>query len=391
MKKLRTKSDLAIHGAPPAFESPLHVGRPNIGDRNRFLELASEVLDRAWLTNNGPLVQELEARLARVLEVRHCIAMCNGTVALETAIRATGLRGEVIVPSYTFIATAHALHWHGLTPVFADIDLHTHSLDPESVRSKITARTSAILGVHLWGRPAAHAELERIASEHGLALLYDAAHAFGSTLDSRPVGRLGRCEVFSFHATKYFSCGEGGAVTTNDDQLAEKIRLMRNFGFAGFDNVVHPGTNAKMPEMSAALGLSNLDSLDRILDWNRRNFELYAEALSGLPGISLFEPPPSERSNYQYVVVETHEDCTASRDELLATLHAENVLARRYFWPGCHRMLPYRESDPGAAEHLSRTEVVAGRVIVLPTGLAISEEEIRIVASILEIALSRRR
>ena len=256
IKPINSKADLAINGARPATSDPLHVGRPNIGDRVDFLHRLEGILDRQWLTNNGPLVQELEARIAAHLGVRHCIAMCNGTIALEIAIRALGLTGEVIVPSWTFIATAHALHWQEITPVFADIDPTTHNLDPAAVRRMITPRTSGIIGVHLWGRPAPIRELQAIADERGLKLLFDAAHAFGCSYEGQMIGRFGTCEVLSFHATKCFNCFEGGAIVTNDDALMEKVRLMRNFGFAGYDNVIHPGTNGKLTEVCAAMGLS---------------------------------------------------------------------------------------------------------------------------------------
>jgi dTDP-4-amino-4,6-dideoxygalactose transaminase len=244
-KSIRTKADLAINGAPPAFDEPLHVGRPNIGNREAFLRNVERTLDNQWLTNNGPLVQEFEQRIAQRLGVRHCIAMCNGTIALEIAIRALGMTGEVIVPSWTFVATAHALHWQGITPVFADIDPATHNLDPDAVRRMITPRTTGIIGVHLWGRAAPVDQLQAIADEHGLKLMFDAAHAFGSTYKSRSIGRFGACEVLSFHATKAFNTMEGGAVVTNDDELAEAMRLMRNFGFKGYDNVIHPGPTAR--------------------------------------------------------------------------------------------------------------------------------------------------
>ena len=179
MKHIRLPRDLAINGAPPAFEQTLHVGRPNIGDREAFMKYAGEIFDRRWLTNDGPLVQEFERRVADYHGVGHCIAMCNGTIALEIAIRALDLEGEVIIPSYTFIATAHALHWQAITPVFADIDPATHTLDPEAVRSMITPRTTGIIGVHLWGRPELIEALQGVTDKYGLKLMFDAAHAFG--------------------------------------------------------------------------------------------------------------------------------------------------------------------------------------------------------------------
>lgn len=384
-KRISSKADLAINGARPAFAQPLHVGRPNIGDRSRFLASVDLMLDSHWLTNNGPLVQELERRIAAELGVRHCVAMCNGTIALEIAIRALGLSGEVIVPSWTFIATAHALHWQGITPVFADIDPATHNLDPAAVRRMITPRTSGIIGVHVWGRPAPVAALQSLADEHGLELMFDAAHAFGCRLGDRKIGNFGRCEVLSFHATKVFNTFEGGAVVTNDDELAETMRLMRNFGFAGYDNVIHPGTNGKMPEVNAAMGLVNLDSLPQFIESNRSGHAAYAATLDGVPGIRLIDYDRATEPNFQYVVIEVGPECRASRDEIIGALQAENILARKYFWPGCHGMRPYRDLFPHARLVLPHTELVAGRVIVLPNGAAVSDNVVSVVTDVIRI------
>lgn len=382
MKKIDSLNDLAINGAPPAFAEPVHVGRPNIAGREAFAGLVEEMFGSRWLTNDGPLVRAFEQQVADYLGVAHCVAMCNGTIALEIAIRALGMDGEVIVPSYTFIATAHALHWQGITPVFADIDPVTHNLDPNAVRRMITPRTSGIIGVHLWGRPAPVEALEEIAEEHRLKLIFDAAHAFGCNYNGRKIGGLGHAEVLSFHATKFFNTFEGGAVVTNDDALAKKMKLMRNFGFSGIDNVVHPGTNGKMTEICAAMGLANFEHIDTVVDVNRRNYKTYREALAGISGISLLEQD-TEGGNCQYVVIEVAPGCPAIRDDIIAALHAENVLARRYFWPGCHRMKPYRDLFPHAGLLLPCTEEVADRVIVLPTGMTISTSDIMTVASII--------
>ena len=375
--------DLAVFGGEPSFAAPLHVGRPIIRDQARFSELVEGVLERRWLTNDGPLVRELEERVAAHVGVRHCVATCNGTVALEIAIRALGLTGEVIVPSYTFIATAHSLHWQGLKPVFVDIDPRTHTLDPEAVQRAITPQTSGILGVHLWGRAAPVDELQSIADEHGLTLLFDAAHAFSSTHRQRKIGRFGRAEVFSFHATKFFHSLEGGAIVTDDDDLAETMRLMRNFGFANEDEVVHPGTNGKMTEVCAAMGLANLPHVDEVRETNRENHAAYTKALAEVPGVEVMQYDEAENNNYQYVVLEVDSRVAPSRDDLLQTLRAENVLARRYFWPGCHQMMPYRELYPEAASTLKQTQAVADRVLVLPTGDSVSGDDIEVIADIL--------
>src|SRR4051794_14306014 len=215
-------SHLAALGGSPVFNAPVYVGRPNIGNRERLLERINDMLDRRWLSNNGPYVQEFERKVAEYLGVRHCIAMCNGTVALEIAIRATGLRGEVIVPSFTFIATAHALQWQEITPVFCDIDPRTHLIDPAQLQRLITPRTTGIIGVHTWGQPCDIEALTQIAERRGLTLLFDASHAFGCSYNGKMVGGFGAAEVFSFHATKFFNTFEGGAIVTNNDDLATK-------------------------------------------------------------------------------------------------------------------------------------------------------------------------
>jgi dTDP-4-amino-4,6-dideoxygalactose transaminase len=388
MKTITTVKDLAIHGAEPAFNLPLHVGRPNIGSRDAFLKYADDIFERCWLSNNGPLVQAFEQRVADYHHVKHCVAMCNGTIALEIAIRALGLSGEVIVPSYTFIATAHALHWQAITPVFADIDPDTHALDPESVRRMITPRTSGIIGVHLWGRSADVEALQAIADESGLKLMFDAAHAFACSHRGRMIGNFGACEVFSFHATKFFNTFEGGAVVTNDDELAEAMRLMRNFGFSGLDNVIYPGTNGKMIEIAAAMGLVNFDAIDAFIEANRRNYYAYQQELTDLPGIRLLPFDETERNNYQYVVIEVGADCPVGRDRIIDALRAENILARKYFWPGCHNMQPYRALYPHAGLLLANTRQVADRVAVLPTGTTVNEDTIRTVASVLRVLIA---
>ena len=385
LKTIRNKADLAIHGAPPAFAEPMHVGRPNIGNREAFLARVGQILDNQWLTNNGPMVQEFEQRIAQYLGVKHCVAMCNGTIALEIAIRALNLKGEVIVPSWTFIATAHALYWQDITPVFADIDPRTHNLDPAAVRRMITPRTSGIIGVHLWGRAAPVDELQAIADEHKLKLLFDAAHAFGSTYKGRTIGHFGACEVLSFHATKAFNTMEGGAVVTNDGALAGALRLMRNFGFHGYDNVIHPGTNGKMVEVCAAMGLTNLDMLDDVFATNRRNHAAYKAALSDVPGIHVLDYDANERNSHHYIVVEVDERCAATRDQIISALRAENILARKYFWPGCHKMKPYRDLFPHAGMMLRNTEKLAQKIVVLPNGHSIDDGAIDTIGNILSV------
>jgi dTDP-4-amino-4,6-dideoxygalactose transaminase len=379
--------DLALFGGAAAFDQPLHVGRPNLGDRRRLHERLDDILDRRWLTNDGPFVRAFEAKVAELAEVEHCVAISNGTLALEIAIRALGLTGEMIVPSYTFVATAHALEWQGIKPVFCDIDPSTHNLDPRSVEEHITPRATGIVGVHLWGRPCDVESLQALADARGLALVFDAAHALGCSHQGRMVGTFGRAEVFSFHATKFVNSGEGGAVATNDAALAARVRSMRNFGFAGYDRVVELGTNGKMSELAAAMGLTSLESFEQCVEHNRRNHQLYRESLAGIMGLSLAGYDESERSNYQYVVVEvTASEAGLNRDQLVELLWAENVLARRYFYPGCHRMEPYRSRQPAAV--LPATDDLAARVLLLPTGSEVGPDEIARIGGVLRCAVA---
>jgi dTDP-4-amino-4,6-dideoxygalactose transaminase len=392
---LSTMTQLALLGSKPTFAEPLHVGRPNIGDRERFLARVNDILDTRWLTNDGPLVQEFERRVAEFVNVRHCVAICNATIALEIAIRALEMKGEVILPSYTFVATAHALQWQEITPVFADVDPRTHTLDPAQIEGLITPRTTGIIGVHLWGRACDTERLEAIAERNRLKLIYDAAHAFGCSRNGRIIGGFGNCEIFSFHATKFVNSFEGGAVVTNDDVLAEKVRLMRNFGFSDYDSVIYLGINGKMTEVCAAMGLTSMEALYEIVATNRRNYEAYREGLSGLPGISLIEYDGNERNNYQYIVVTVRpSEARLDRDELVDVLHRENVLARKYFWPGCHRMEPFRSLYPNAYLVLPQTERLAAQIMLLPTGQAVSEGDVEkicgIIWSAVELAESVR-
>jgi dTDP-4-amino-4,6-dideoxygalactose transaminase len=380
-------TSFAILGGPPAFAEPAHVGRPNIGDRDRLMERLAGVIDGRWLTNDGPLVHELERAVADVVGVPHCIAMCNGTVALEIAIRAAGLTGEVIVPSFTFVATAHALQWQEITPVFCDVDPRTHNIDPARVEELITPRTTGILAVHLWGRPAPVDELAEIAARHGLRLLFDAAHALGCSHGGQTIGAFGTAEVLSFHATKVVNSFEGGAIVTADDDFAEVVRLMRNHGFADYDEVSHVGTNGKMTEVAAAMGLTSLESRDDFVEANRRNHEAYRAGLEGVEGVELIAYDEAELCNWQYAVIEVDESAPLSRDELQRVLWAENVLARRYFYPGCHRMEPYRTLFPDAGEHLPETERLAERILALPTGTAMEPAAVTTVADLIRRAM----
>lgn len=380
--------DLAIFGGEPAFSEKLHIGRPNIGDREKLMSRFNDLLDRRWLTNDGPFVHELEQRIADFVGVEHCIVMCNATIGLEITIRALGMTGEVILPAFTFIATAHALQWQEITPVFCDVDPLTHNIDPSRVIDLLTPRTSGIIGVHVWGRVCDVDALSQIAQAHRLKLLFDAAHAFACSHRGRMVGSFGDAEVFSFHATKFLNSFEGGAVVTDNDELAARIRLMKNFGFVNYDDVRYIGTNGKMSEISAAMGLTSLESMELFIERNHENYRCYRELLRSLPGVEVIQHDEREKNNYQYVVLEIDAQAAGmDRDRLVWILHAENVLARRYFYPGCHQMEPYRTLYPDARLVLPNTERLVERVMTLPNGTAVGPSEIDAIAQLLKMIL----
>jgi len=384
-----TPETLAIFGGKPAFHEKLHVGAPNIGKREDFLRRVNQILDSRWFTNNGDYVQEFERKISEITGSKHCIATCNGTIALELAIRALGMSGQVIIPSMTFIATAHALCWQGITPIFCDIETDGFCLDPKRIEELITPSTTGIIGVHLFGHPCDVDGLAAVAEHHNLRILYDASHAFGCSKGRKMVGGFGNAEVFSFHATKFVNAFEGGAVVTNDDELAQKIRLMKNFGFAGYDEVIYIGTNGKMSEISAAMGLTNLESIDEIIDHNYQNYKEYQGELKDIAGIRLIPYDQSEKCNYQYIVIEVDEkDFQLKRDELMQILWAENVMARRYFYPGCHGMEPYKAVFPNAELSLPRTEELCKRVLCLPTGSVINSDHISCISQLIRTIMS---
>lgn len=388
----RQLGDLVLFGGTPLFEELRHVGRPNIGDRDRFLQRVGDMFDRRWLTNNGPNVVEFEERIAAFTGVPHVVSVCNATIGLELVFRALGLQGEVIVPSFTFVATAHALNWLGIEPVFCDVDPITHTIDPSEVEKLITPRTTAIVGVHTWGRICDTAALADVAGRHGLRLVFDAAHAFACGRDGVMAGSFGDAEVFSFHATKFLNSFEGGAIATRDPVLADRLRKMRNFGFAWLDNVTSAGTNGKMTEVSAAMGITSLESIDEFIAVNKRNYDQYAEEIASIDGLTLYEFPSADRTNYQYIVLEVDESKAGlSRDAIVEIMFSEGVMARRYFFPGVHKMEPYGSSGLDISPRLPVTNALVKRVFQLPTGTAMSPSDISATTGLLRFIIEKHR
>ncbi|HMP08563.1 MAG TPA: DegT/DnrJ/EryC1/StrS family aminotransferase, partial [Lacipirellulaceae bacterium] len=329
--------------------------------------------------------------LAAETGAAHCIAVSNATLGLQLAVRALGIEGEAIVPSFTFPATVHALAWEGVAPVFCDVDQASHTLDVAAVERAIGPQTRAIVGVHAWGQPCDVEALEELARRRGLKLLLDAAHAWGCSHRGRMIGNFGDAEVFSFHATKFVCAGEGGAIATNDDDLAARLRRLRNFGLQGTE-VVELGVNAKMSELAAALALTSLESQAEFVDRNRENFAAYERALAGAPGLRMRTARSADRRNFQYVVVEVDPAAAqADRDQIVAALHRQNVLAKRYFWPGCPRLPPYQQAYAARRQPLATTERLCQRLLQLPTGLAVTPAEAARIGDYLHGLLRRRR
>jgi dTDP-4-amino-4,6-dideoxyglucose len=378
--------DLALFGGPRAFSATRYVSRPNTGDRERFLERMNRVLDNQWLTNMGPMMYEFEAKVAELAGVGHCVSTNNATSALQMLLSELPPGSEVILPAMTFVATAHAVRWVGLRPVFCDVDPSSGLIDPACVEAAITPETSAILGVHLWGQPCDVRQLEKLAANNGLKLFFDSAHAVGCTIGGTPLGGFGDAEVFSFHATKVVNSFEGGAIVTDDDELAKRMRCMRNFGFGDDGGVELVGLNAKMSEASAAMGLTSLEAFGESVARNRANYLDYRARLADVPGLTFIDYDERDTNNHHYLVVRVHEEvCGLHRDLLLSLLRAENVVAQPYFSPGIHQMPPYL----GQTRHLPGTEVLCGQVLALPTGPTIGRGDIEGISDLVRFAVTR--
>lgn len=374
--------------APPGPAStPVVLGRPNLPRVNDFTELIREAFSNQWLSNCGPLVRRLEDQLRELLEVRNVIAVVNATTAIQLLAKACRLGGEVVVPAFTFPATAQALTWIGLTPVFADVDPATATLTAATVEPLLNDRTSAIVAVNLWGNVGPIEELKQLARSAGVPLILDAAQALGVQYQGRCPAVLADAGVLSLHATKIVSACEGGLVVTDDDELAAQVRAMHNFGTT-HGRVVSIGTNAKMHEVSAAMALSVLPTLPQVIADNRRKHLLYRELLAELAGISIREPSAGTHSNYHYVVAEVEVgQGGVSRDRLQKRLQKNNIHTKAYFAPGCHVLPPYCERPRvHSPQPLPGTEALAARVLCLPTGPGVSDADIgRVCDAISEI------
>jgi dTDP-4-amino-4,6-dideoxygalactose transaminase len=352
---------------------PAVVGRPNVLNREVFLYRVEQILDRKIFSNNGPLVQELEAAVAKHLCVPHVIAISNATAGLELVLQSLELEGDVILPAFTFVATAHAIKRSGLNPVFCDVSSDQGLIDPAQVHKLITNRTAAILPVNLYGNVCAIEALEEICKEQRIKLIFDSAHALGVKYKNSFVGNFGDAEIFSLHATKFINGFEGGLITTSDNQLAEKLRSARNFGFVNREMVNCVATNAKLSEIHAAMALTNFEYIDEILTVNRRNYEYCRNSLPSW--LKLIEFREGVKSNFQYITVLCPPEL---RDSLIQHLHKNQIFVRRYFYPGLHKLKPYLEPE----YFLPNTDALAEQVICLPTGQDVDFDTIQSICTL---------
>ncbi len=374
----------ALHGAVPAFRERFPFMRPTLPELQEVMEAYQSAYESGLLTNSG-LVVRLEGAVVERLGVKHCIAVSSCTSGLMMVLRALGLSGEVIVPSFTFFATGHAILWNGLRPVFANSELDTWNVSPADVERQITEKTSAILAVHLYGNPCDIPALEGLAHRHGLKLIFDAAHAFGSAYRGRPIGSFGDAEVFSLSPTKLLVAGEGGLVTTNDAKLAAAVRAMRNYGDIGAYNPEWLGLNARMSEFNAALALHGLPLIDAKV--KRRNFiaQMYTEVLSSLPGVRFQKTDSRDTNTYKdYSIHITPESLGMTRDALANALLKDNIETKKYFHPPLHQQSLYSKFYDRARNDLSQTEHVADGILSLPIYESLPDETVNTVAETLK-------
>lgn len=370
-----------------AFDKPIYVTRPLMPDLGRVTEKLKEVWGSQWLTNGGAQHCALEEQVRQFLKVPHLSLFNNGTIALLVAIQSLRLQGEVITTPFTFPATTHVLAWNGITPVFCDIDPMTMTIDPEKIESLITNRTTGILGVHVYGMPCHVERIREIADRHGLRVIYDAAHAFGTEIGGRGIGTYGDISMFSFHSTKLFHTAEGGALTYNDPNLKPRIDLLKNFGIRNEFEVIMPGINGKMSELSAVIGLIVLEMVEE--EWERRRVirNQYTKELAGMHGVSIVEMLDNTTNSQQYMVIRINDkEFGATRDDVYAYLRKCNVMARKYFYPltsdyPCYHQLP--STHNGSLVNAKRA---SEEVLCLPFYGQLTLEEVARICAIIRSA-----
>ncbi len=354
------------------------VTSPLLPNLEEFNKLLKEIWGSKWITNNGSFHKRLEKELAAYLKVPFVSLFTNGTLPLITALQALRVTGEVITTPYSFVATTHSLWWNGIKPVFVDIDPQTGNIDPDKIEAAITPKTTAIMPVHVYGKPCDTKKIQEIANKYGLKVIYDAAHAFGVEINGESILNAGDMSTLSFHATKVYNTIEGGALVMHDEETKKRIDYLKNFGFAGETEVVAPGINSKMDEMRAAYGLLNLRHVDAAIEARHQVAIKYREGLQGVDGISFMKDMPGVKHNYSYFPIFVDaEKYGMTRDELYFKMKDAKVLGRRYFYPLISEFSTYRGLPSSSKENLPNAHKMADSVICLPMHHELGDEEIK--------------
>lgn len=367
-------------------ESKITVTSPLLPNLDEFHEMLKEIWDSKWITNNGSFHKQLEKELTEYLKVPYISLFTNGTLPLLTALQALRITGEVITTPYSFVATTHSIWWNGCRPVFVDIDPATGNINPDKIEAAITPKTTAIMPVHVYGKPCDTKRIKEIADKYGLKVIYDAAHAFGVEVNGKSVLNAGDMSTLSFHATKVYNTLEGGALVMHDEQTKKRIDYLKNFGFAGETEVIAPGINSKVDEVRSAYGLLNLRQVDSAIEARHQVAIKYRKALRNIKGITFFDDMPGVKHNYSYFPIFVNaEEYGITRDELYFKMKEQGVLGRRYFYPLISTFSTYRGLPSAAPENLPVATKMANEVICLPMHHALSKEDIeRIITSIVK-------
>ena len=367
------------------IDKPIYVTSPLLPSLEDFTFLLKEIWESKMLTNNGNFHQKLEEELAKYLKVPYLSLFTNGTLPLITALQAMRITGEVITTPFSFVATTHSLWWNGIKPVFVDIEPETCNLDPSKIEAAITPKTTAIMPVHVYGKPCKTKEIQEIANKSGLKVIYDAAHAFGVEINGESILNFGDMATLSFHATKVYNTLEGGALVVHDEQTKKRIDYLKNFGFASETEVVAPGINSKVDEVRAAYGLLNLKQVDHAINSRRKVAIRYRDELQGVKGITFFNDIPGVRHNYSYFPIFINaEEYGMTRDELYFKMKEHNVFGRRYFYPLISTFSTYRGLDSANPDNLPIATQMSNNVICLPMHHALSENEVEYILQIIK-------
>lgn len=354
------------------------VTSPLLPNLDEFQKLLEQIWESKWITNNGSFHQKLEEALCKYLGVPYISLFTNGTLPLITALQALHITGEVITTPYSFVATTHALWWNGIKPVFVDIDPKTGNIDPNKIEAAITPRTTAIMPVHVYGKPCATDSIQEIADKYGLKVIYDAAHAFGVKVNDQSIINAGDMATLSFHATKVFNTVEGGALVMHDEKTKKRIDYLKNFGFAGETEVVAPGINSKMDEIRSAYGLLNLRQVDAAITARQKVAIAYRKALRHVEGISFWKDIPRVKHNYSYFpIFVDSERYGITRDKLYFKMKEQGIWGRRYFYPLISEFSTYRGLESANPSNLPQATKMANSVICLPMHHALTKEEIQ--------------